>query len=766
MSGEELAALKARVERIAKYESEYLLPFWSEDLQSFQISATSGKRVSVISTCSVVDLILKNRNHWKSHVSWQSNAGNLADTRQISLESITSSLLNTEWSYDAFQAPTLVKTLATMRAVAPGDSEKFVKAVTSVLDQRSRLSMHRKQEQSSSLRYHNVQALLALVKNNMIPPSIQESDEVSYAIERANLVAYDELSRQLAFHFSGDSSDFDVIVLAFSLLTYFETAESQFLWGPGAGKKSSSGVSSGVMGSANMALVKTALEVIFKNQFTDGTWRKGEAIQLQQSGGKRDIGNSYVFFFDIVSNIIKALPQEVLMPYIPNFERCLTWAENNVQKEMPPLDCDESGLCQGPMINGWKSNHVAEPTTTSWSTCSVFNFLDEFSHFLDVAQTHSVLDEFKGKSKEQVLQETGGRESWNALMDADLLLSTGEESISSSGDSGGDQASSASSASSSSTLTASKSRTLKDTLFAKLLLPQLQQEVEDQIAMLSPHAVSSALPYETEEDGERVMPMSMLRGVQDATSKGVTPSPLYSLILFGPPGTAKTTIAMSMASVINYNFVTIDTATFLADGLENVASRMSYIFDRLKSMSDTVILFDEIEEFCLDRENPNLAMESRMLTTAMLTQLNALRRDQKNIFIVATNRLRSFDAAVIRPGRFDLLTFVGTPNYDSRERRLRRRLLTQMSSIGATTTDVDAAMQVWSQMMKKDWDGKLRFLTYAENESLNAEVVSLVKAKALSESFLAEKLDSILATSTIQGPVMQDYLDTERLSRF
>ena len=34
-----------------------------------------------------------------------------------------------------------------------------------------------------------------------------------------------------------------------------------------------------------------------------------------------------------------------------------------------------------------------------------------------------------------------------------------------------------------------------------------------------------------------------------------------------------------------------------------------------------MILFDEIEEFCLDREDKSLSMESRMLTTAMLTQV-------------------------------------------------------------------------------------------------------------------------------------------------
>ena len=76
-----------------------------------------------------------------------------------------------------------------------------------------------------------------------------------------------------------------------------------------------------------------------------------------------------------------------------------------------------------------------------------------------------------------------------------------------------------------------------------------------------------------------------------------------------------------MASYLGWNFVTIDTACFLADGLESIAARMRYVFERLQALDRTIILFDEIEEFCLDRENPALGMESRMLTTAMLTQV-------------------------------------------------------------------------------------------------------------------------------------------------
>merc|ERR1712125_235937 len=97
-------------------------------------------------------------------------------------------------------------------------------------------------------------------------------------------------------------------------------------------------------------------------------------------------------------------------------------------------------------------------------------------------------------------------------------------------------------------------------------------------------------------------------------------------------------------------------------------------------LNQCVILFDEIEEFCLDRETPGLGMESRMLTTAMLTAINDLRKKKLSIFFLATNRLRAFDAAVIRPGRFDLQLFVGTPNLESRVILLQQALSSSSSS--------------------------------------------------------------------------------------
>ena len=51
----------------------------------------------------------------------------------------------------------------------------------------------------------------------------------------------------------------------------------------------------------------------------------------------------------------------------------------------------------------------------------------------------------------------------------------------------------------------------------------------------------------------------------------------YSAVLFGPPGTAKTSICEALAQRMGYDFVVIDTAAFLADGLTNVAARIQRV---------------------------------------------------------------------------------------------------------------------------------------------------------------------------------------------
>lgn len=305
-----LKRLDERCKRLSSRESEFLLSFWSDTLKGFQIFPNmESKRLSITTTCLTLSAILSNPSHWNKIASWQAP---FADAGSINIVTIFDALMNAAWSGDAFQTPVLVSTLVQLRAVDISN-EKFVNAVNTLLDQRSRLSLHRNQPFSSYLRHRNIRALLAIAENNDVPIELVGSNKIGYALERANMVSFDELCRQLAFFNSGDSAQFDVVVLAYSLMTYYETSQSLFL----------GSFARGVVPATNMKLVKAALEIVFSCQTEDGTWGKGEPIF--SVGERRDIGNSYVFFFDLVGSLMGPIAEkqpELLAPYLPNLERC------------------------------------------------------------------------------------------------------------------------------------------------------------------------------------------------------------------------------------------------------------------------------------------------------------------------------------------------------------------------------------------------------------------------------------------------------------
>lgn len=239
----------------------------------------------------------------------------------------------------------------------------------------------------------------------------------------------------------------------------------------------------------------------------------------------------------------------------------------------------------------------------------------------------------------------------------------------------------------------------------------------------------------------------------------------YSTILFGSPGTAKTTITEAVAEKMGWDFVVIDTAAFLADGLTNVASRIRYVFTRLQALRCCVILFDEIEEFCLDREAPGISMESRMLTTAMLTAINDLRRTKQSVFFVATNRLRAFDAAIIRPGRFDMQLFVGTPNLEARAVLLEEAMAGSHISAEARA----GAMDSYRTFLQDEWERDAMFMNYLECKQFATSVAKLVASsgggRPLDRDELKRMLSQQAAVMTARGSVREEYVAQMDLSR-
>jgi len=229
-------------------------------------------------------------------------------------------------------------------------------------------------------------------------------------------------------------------------------------------------------------------------------------------------------------------------------------------------------------------------------------------------------------------------------------------------------------------------------------------------------------------------------------------------------GTAKTTICEALAQRMGYDFCVIDTAVFLADGLTNVSARIRYVFRRLMALRKAIILFDEIEEFALDRETPGLSMESRMLTTGMLTAINDLRRNKQSLFFIATNRLRAFDSAITRPGRFDLALFVGTPNLPSRVSQFRQSLATVRTADEETK---DIAIASYRQFLEKDWMKDSMYMNYLESLQFASACADLVASNIkLTEFEMSTILDRQKAVMTVRGSARDEYIASMGLSRF
>jgi ATPase family associated with various cellular activities (AAA) len=174
------------------------------------------------------------------------------------------------------------------------------------------------------------------------------------------------------------------------------------------------------------------------------------------------------------------------------------------------------------------------------------------------------------------------------------------------------------------------------------------------------------------------------RAERGKESPGIFPSSLRtkplsgarSALLFGPPGTSKTTFAEAVAEHLTWPFVIINPSDFLSKGLEQIYVRANEIFDDLMDLSGTVVLFDEMDALVQTRQSaqqesaghkhaaPGLDVARQMLTTSMLPKLADLHKRARVMFFMATNHMQQLDPAITRPGRFDLLLCIGPPSWN------------------------------------------------------------------------------------------------------
>ncbi|XP_023228856.1 peroxisome assembly factor 2-like [Centruroides sculpturatus] len=117
---------------------------------------------------------------------------------------------------------------------------------------------------------------------------------------------------------------------------------------------------------------------------------------------------------------------------------------------------------------------------------------------------------------------------------------------------------------------------------------------------------------------------------------------------------------------------------YIGQSEENVRK----VFNQARAATPCVIFFDELDSLAPNRgQSGDSGGVMDRVVSQLLAELDGLNKSTDVFVIGATNRPDLLDSALLRPGRFDRLVYVGIPNdHDSRVNILKA--LTRKMSLG------------------------------------------------------------------------------------
>src|SRR5687767_6229833 len=144
-------------------------------------------------------------------------------------------------------------------------------------------------------------------------------------------------------------------------------------------------------------------------------------------------------------------------------------------------------------------------------------------------------------------------------------------------------------------------------------------------------------------------------------------TPPKGILLYGPPGTGKTLMAKATANESEANFISIKGPELISKWVGESEKGVREVFRKARQAAPCIIFFDEIDAIAPRRGGDiGDSHVTERLISQLLTELDGLEVLTNVIVIGATNRPDIIDAALLRPGRFDRLLYVPSPDRDSR----------------------------------------------------------------------------------------------------
>ncbi|CAM8912852.1 unnamed protein product [Rhodiola kirilowii] len=145
-------------------------------------------------------------------------------------------------------------------------------------------------------------------------------------------------------------------------------------------------------------------------------------------------------------------------------------------------------------------------------------------------------------------------------------------------------------------------------------------------------------------------------------------SPIRGILLHGPPGCSKTTLAKAAAHAAQASFFSLCGADLFSMYVGEGEALLRNTFRRASMAAPSIIFFDEADVVAGKRgdSSSNSSIVGERLLSTLLTEMDGLEQAKGILVLAATNRPHAIDAALMRPGRFDLVLYVPPPDKEAR----------------------------------------------------------------------------------------------------
>jgi len=149
--------------------------------------------------------------------------------------------------------------------------------------------------------------------------------------------------------------------------------------------------------------------------------------------------------------------------------------------------------------------------------------------------------------------------------------------------------------------------------------------------------------------------------------KTMKAKPPKGILLYGPPGTGKTLIAKAVAHESESNFISVKGPEVLSKWVGESEKAVRETFRKARQAAPCIIFLDEIDSITPVRGRSTDSGVTERVISQLLTELDGLEELRNVVVIAATNRPDMVDPALLRPGRFDRLVKITSPNFEGRK---------------------------------------------------------------------------------------------------